>query len=238
MVFIHNSLIQTAKINSNRCARKSRITIRISIISKNSYDFLVDTNDHYKEINKIPILVKIRKFINSVFNSNSYIIYEENKGIIIDIGDFEPVINFIKKHNLNIQALFITHTHYDHIYGIKEFIFEFPNTPIYTSAFGHEALKKSNLNLSRYHNDPIEIDSPYIFILNGDEQMFISGIKIEVIACPGHDKSCLSFKINNNLFTGDSYIPNNKVIATFPNSDKSMAKLWLSLIHISEPTRH
>ena len=52
LVFIHNSLIQTAKINSNRCARKSRITIRISIISKNSYDFLVDTNVIKQQIKK------------------------------------------------------------------------------------------------------------------------------------------------------------------------------------------
>ena len=172
-------------------------------------------------------MVKIRKFINSVFNSNSYIIYEENKGIIIDIGDFEPVINFIKKHNLNIQALFITHTHYDHIYGIKKFLKSFPNIPVYTSYFGKKAFCKSNWNFSRYHDDPLEIDSQEIRIINGEASIIVlDNYEIRVIETPGHDKSCLTYRIGDFLFTGDSYIPGVKVIASFPNSNKGEAKMW------------
>ena len=41
---MHNGLINTAKVNSNPLTPKILITNRISIISKNFYDFLVDTN--------------------------------------------------------------------------------------------------------------------------------------------------------------------------------------------------
>lgn len=48
---MHNGLINTAKVNSNLLISKIYITNRISIISKNFYDFLVDTNDFMYEYN-------------------------------------------------------------------------------------------------------------------------------------------------------------------------------------------
>lgn len=35
----------------------------------------------------------------------------------------------------------------------------------------------------------------------------------------------MTYKIGNNLFTGDSYIPGVKVITSFPNSNKEDAEL-------------
>ena len=46
---MHNGLINTAKVNSNPLTPKTLITNWISIISKNYYDFLVDTNEHFSQ---------------------------------------------------------------------------------------------------------------------------------------------------------------------------------------------
>ena len=43
---MHNGLKITTKVNSNPFSQKSPITNWISIISKNFYDFLVDTNEN------------------------------------------------------------------------------------------------------------------------------------------------------------------------------------------------
>ena len=40
---------------------------------------------------------------------------------------------------------------------------------------------------------------------------------------PGHDWSCLTFQLENYLFTGDSYIPGVKLVANFPKSDRGLA---------------
>lgn len=171
--------------------------------------------------------VKIKRFVNSVFNSNTYVIFDDQKGIIIDIGDFDPLFEIINNLKIEIKALFITHTHYDHIYGIREFIREIPYVPIYTSVFGKEALRKSNWNFSRYHDDPIEIDSPAIRALDERDSIKVfDNYEVKVIPTPGHDKSCLTYRIGDALFTGDSYIPGIKVIASFPNSNKTEAKMW------------
>jgi glyoxylase-like metal-dependent hydrolase (beta-lactamase superfamily II) len=43
---------------------------------------------------------------------------------------------------------------------------------------------------------------------------------MEVMETPGHDWSCLTYKTDWYLFTGDSYIPGLKVVSTFPKSNK------------------
>lgn len=162
-----------------------------------------------------------------MFSSNTYVIDDGRNAVIFDIGDFGPVRRYLASENLTLQALFITHTHYDHIYGIRELMAAFPEMPIYTSEFGKEAFKKPNWNFSRYHDDEISIESDAIKILNdGDILEILDSAMLEVMATPGHDKSCLSYKIGELLLTGDSYIPGVKVVASFPNSNKADAKYW------------
>ena len=50
------------------------------------------------------------------------------------------------------------------------------------------------------------------------------GIELEVMATPGHDKSCLTYRIGRYLFSGDSFIPKVKVMASFPQSNKEDAQ--------------
>lgn len=169
----------------------------------------------------------VMRFVNSVFNSNSYVVHNGKEGIIIDIGDFKPIYDYIQNYHLEIKGLFITHTHYDHIYGIKDFMRKFPNVPIFTSEFGKEAFGKPNWNFSRYHDDEIILTSDLIKTLNnGDIVKINDDILLNVIATPGHDMSCLTFRIGKNIFTGDSYIPNVKVVASFPKSNRKEADYW------------
>ncbi|MFT5085229.1 MAG: hydroxyacylglutathione hydrolase [Lentisphaeria bacterium] len=46
----------------------------------------------------------------------------EAKVIIVDPGDSEPVIEYLQRHKLSLQALLITHSHYDHIDGIDSLL--------------------------------------------------------------------------------------------------------------------
>lgn len=171
--------------------------------------------------------MRTKRFENSVFGSNSYVIDDGHSAVIFDIGDTPHIFDYLKKNSLFPTALFITHTHYDHIYGIKEFMSRFPNVPVFTSKFGKEAFKKTNWNFSRYHEDEISIDSDSIKVVADSEVIYSSdNIEVDVIATPGHDKSCLCYRIGTVLLTGDSCIPGVKVIASFPNSNKTDAVHW------------
>lgn len=168
----------------------------------------------------------IHRIINSVFTSNTYILSGEDKtAFLIDIGDIGPVKEFLNRDKRTVKAVFLTHTHYDHIYGIKELLKAYPDCTIFTSSFGKEALESDKLNFSRYHNDPIVWTGDNITVVSeGDKVAITSENILEILETPGHDRSCLTYKLGNDIFSGDSYIPGVKVIASFPNSNKEDAR--------------
>lgn len=167
--------------------------------------------------------IKINQIINSVFTSNTFVLMDKrNNAYLVDIGDFEPILQLGVKE---IKGVFLTHAHYDHIYGLRELLNRYPNCPIYTSEWGVEALASDKLNFSRYHGDSLIIKCENVKVLSeGDKIELFDGISLDVFETPGHNKSCLTFKVGNSIFTGDAYIPGIKVVTTLPNANKMDAE--------------
>ena len=119
--------------------------------------------------------MNIHQIVNSVFTSNTYILSVEGKDghVLIDIGDIAPIKQCVQEKCGTVQALFLTHTHYDHIYGIKDLLRLYPDCIVYTSSFGKEALGSDKLNFSRYHNDPVIWMGDNVTVLHeNDRQCF------------------------------------------------------------------
>lgn len=168
--------------------------------------------------------IKIHQIVNSVFTSNTFVLTDEqNTAYLVDIGDFEPIAQLGIKE---IKGVFLTHVHYDHIYGLRELLERFPNCPIYTSEWGVEALASDKLNFSRYHGDPLIIKCENVKVLSERDRIeLFDSITLDVFETPGHNKSCLTFKVGNSIFSGDAYIPGIKVVTTLPNANKMDAEV-------------
>lgn len=180
--------------------------------------------------------MKVYRQTNSFYKSNSYILYNNSENaFIIDCGDADKLLSWLKRNNKILSGIILTHTHFDHIYGLNNFLRVYKNIKVYTSEFGKDALFDTKKNFSHYHEENFKFDGSNIEILkDGDSVSLWDDIKLFVIETKGHDKSCLTYSVDNYLFTGDSYIPGVKVITSLPNSNKEEAtrseKLILSLI--------
>lgn len=148
---------------------------------------------------------------------------------LIDIGDLRPILQMLKRGEV-ISKVFLTHIHYDHIYGLPDLLTIFPNCEVFTSDFGKEALRSAKLNLSKYHNDPIICEPKKLKVLSDGDTVELFNSYIRTIATPGHNKSCLSYLIDDNIFTGDSFIPSHNVLGTLPNSNRNEAKRYELLL--------
>ena len=173
----------------------------------------------------ICIMYDIVRVINTVFTSNTYVLWQEGSEEcwLVDVGDVDPVLEVIGER-VTIRGIFLTHTHYDHLYGINRLVELFPNCVVYTSEAGREGLYSDKLNFSRYHDDPIVFKGDHVGVLHdGDRVELFPGEYLTVLETPGHDKSCLTYYTGNAVFSGDSFIPGVKVITTFPRGDKREA---------------
>lgn len=66
----------------------------------------------------------IHRIVNLVFNSCTYVIHgeESRQAIIVDCGDVEPITDYLTEHGLVLSHILLTHSHFDHIYGLNVII--------------------------------------------------------------------------------------------------------------------
>ena len=166
--------------------------------------------------------MKLDRIINSIFTSNTYILQDEysQNAYLVDVGDIEPILAL----GLDIKGVFLTHGHFDHIYGISSLVSHYPSCVIYTSKAGREFLANEKLNLSWYHGTPVSFSSSQIQeVSEGTMISLFDGLQMQVFETPGHNPSCVTFRIENYLFTGDAFIPNTKLLTNLPNAVKQLA---------------
>lgn len=117
------------------------------------------------------------------FSDNYIWISQKDKdAFIVDPGESKQVIDYIKKENLILKAILLTHKHADHIGGVDEILNEFE-----TKVYGPS--ETSNLN--------------DITLKEGDEFEVI-GETVKVIKTAGHTEEHISYLVGDNLFCGDA----------------------------------
>lgn len=158
-------------------------------------------------------------------SSITYILSSKEKKlcVLIDCGLSNKLIPTLKENNTQIKAVFLTHVHYDHIYGLNMLLEHFPDALVFTNEEGRNALTDIKKNFSKYHPEiePFILEhTENVRLLEEGEMELFEGEKIKILYTPGHDVTCFSYIVDNNLFTGDAYIPGVKTVMTFPRSNK------------------
>lgn len=173
--------------------------------------------------------MKVSHIVNTVYASRTYVLSQEGSPSVwlVDCGDVSSIVDMLSSlgdGSSEIKGVLLTHAHYDHMYGLPELTEHFPSLRVYTNEIGKKALASERLNFSKYHEDPISYETDSVVICeDGDEIELFDGIKVVVHYTPGHNPACLTYEVENYLFTGDSYIPGIKVVTNLPGGNKALA---------------
>ena len=163
----------------------------------------------------------LKSHVNSLFNSISY----RFGSVLCDPGDEWEGFH-------NVSAVLLTHAHFDHIYGLNRVIELNPAVKVYTNETGRDILMNARKNLSFYHETPFVISNPsqIVIIEEGVEISIGKVVTAKAFFTPGHNPSCITWLINDSLFTGDSFIPGIKTVTNLPGGNKYQAEESLALI--------
>ena len=180
-------------------------------------------------------MIHCHRIVNSLFNSNTYILYSEKSQdvYLIDCGDFFKVKKWLEFNNKYLKGIFVTHSHFDHVYGINDALDSYPNISIYLSQNGgKEIISSEKLNKSKYTEAPFSVHSNNIIEISSDDTIKILGdYYLKVLDTPGHTSDSVSFVIGNYIFTGDAFIPNIRTITKLKESNRELAKVSIERIY-------
>lgn len=174
----------------------------------------------------------VKQIVNSVFGSNTYLLYKESFEDVwlVDCGDAEKIISALQP-NQRIRGVLLTHAHFDHIYGLNAIMEKFPHCTVYTNEDGEEGLFSAKKNFSFYHEIPFILEYKNVKCLDdGEELVIFPDTTVIPMYTPGHAYSCISYRIDSYLFTGDSYIPNTKPVTNLKGGNKQLYKESVEMI--------
>ena len=164
---------------------------------------------------------KNRKYFSSEVN-----IINSDKGlIIIDAGFYSDEIKEYLKRIGKLDAILLTHGHFDHIQALDEIATDYPEAKVYIHENDYDFLKDQSLNLSFKHGFDLVVRVAAEKLKEGSFK--VGNYDIELIHTPGHTVgSCLYyFKDENILFTGDTIGPTVIGNSYYPTgSEEDMVK--------------
>ena len=167
--------------------------------------------------------MKIEKFVTGIISTNCYLVINEEtkQTVVIDPAACPSyLMGHIKSEGLQVEAILLTHGHFDHIMGIGDLRGEFP-VPVYAHEEDRETLLDPSLNLSISYTDGYTFDGA-TYVSDG-QKLELAGLSFQVIHTPGHTPGgvCYYLESEKVLFSGDTLFQNSVGRTDFPNSSTS-----------------
>ena len=164
--------------------------------------------------------IEIKKFVTGPIETNTYVVINENKAcLVVDPSQgCDDVLAFIQEQGLVLEAIVLTHGHFDHILGIAELHDAYPRMAIWMHPDEKELIAHAQ------HNGSYLIGSNYAFggathdLTEG--KMRIGGFDCIVFHVPGHTPGGCALVFEDNCLSGDSLFAGSIGRTDFPGSDQ------------------
>lgn len=150
--------------------------------------------------------MKINQYVVGPVQTNCYFVINDDtkETIVIDPGaSARQLAEKAREDGLKPVAVLLTHGHFDHATGAREFADEF-GIKIYAYEAEKETLENPKLNVSWMNGQSLVFSADEF--LKDEQEIDLAGFHIRVLFTPGHTPGgcCFYFPYQDVVFTGDS----------------------------------
>lgn len=180
----------------------------------------------------------IKQYVWEPVNSNSYLITENNKGLLIDAVDSQELYEAIKP--LKKLTIILTHCHFDHISGLNTIRELKPDCEVITTSLCSDFIGNAHRNMSAvanvfmmfYNKTEEEKDLVNPYVCEPANKVFEEKMnfnwndhEINLLAVHGHSSDGLIAILDDKyMFSGDSLL-SIPTVTRFPNGNSKKFSL-------------
>ncbi len=139
-----------------------------------------------------------------IYQANCYILSNGSRCIAIDPGgNAEQVLEMLQRKGLTLEAILLTHGHFDHVGGVKALVKQ-THCQLWMHEGDYSYGPESNMWFPLSSSDFSEVH----FYEDGEE-LTLAGLPISILGTPGHTWGSVCIAVEDNLFTGDTLFQNS-----------------------------
>lgn len=158
----------------------------------------------------------ITTFVTSPLETNTYVVINGDKAFAVDPGGkAEEISAFVKKQGAVLEAVLLTHGHFDHTGAVAALQRGGALVFIHRD---DARLANSVANLAAVAGFAAEHFTPDVTLVGG-ERLTVAGLPVTVIHTPGHTAGGVCYDLGDALFTGDTLFELSYGRTDFPSGN-------------------
>lgn len=184
----------------------------------------------------------VQHFFDSRTSTLSHAVHADGarEAVVIDpVADFDPrsgrlwqesneaMARYLRERGLGVSWVLETHAHADHLSG----------APFFQQGFGAKVAIGAHITeVQRIFRDVFDLGDDFAVdgsqfdrLLEDGERFEAAGLEIEVLHTPGHTPACISYRMGDALFVGDTLFAPDHGTARCDFPGGSAATLWDSI---------
>ncbi|MEZ4332129.1 MAG: MBL fold metallo-hydrolase [Myxococcota bacterium] len=194
--------------------------------------------------------MQIEPFYDPVTATLSYVVYDarERVAVVIDpVLDYDPasarrsaesvgrIATFLEERRLDVAYVLDTHAHADHVTALAWIARRYGAKRVIGAKIG--LVQATFRDLLRLGDAQPTDGRPFEILLADGERLDVGPFAIEAIETPGHTPACLTYRVEDALFVGDTLFQPDYGTARcdFPGGDAATLHASITALYASHP---